>query len=177
MPTCRLCFSVYPREQFIHGNGPKAQVCVRCGLERGMVTEEEVASLYSNSTANARFSALARRWSPLMWLSVLWIAWIVFLNDVEPWGLYTLILLALFSLLVPLYMFFFSSKHMAVMARLTPEYERPKGHWKFLLSVKPQSEDLWIETLISHERFMNYIRKDDSIRLDWILMGNNICTN
>jgi len=25
-------------------------------------------------------------------------------------------------------MFFFSSKHMAVMARLTPEYERPKGH-------------------------------------------------
>ena len=93
-----------------------------------MVTEEEVASLYSNSTANARFSALARRWSPLMWLSVLWIAWIVFLNDVEPWGLYTLILLALFSLLVPLYMFFFSSKNMAVMARLTPEYERPKGH-------------------------------------------------
>ena len=120
MPTCRLCFSVYPREQFIHGIGPKAQVCVRCGLERGLVTEEEVASLYNKSTANARFSALARRWSPLMWLSVLWIVWIVLLNEVDPWGLYTLILLALFTLVVPLYMFFFSSKHMAVMARLTP---------------------------------------------------------
>ena len=94
MPTCRLCFSVYPREQFIHGNGPRAQVCVRCGVEQGMVTEEEAASLY----------------------------------EVDPWGLYTLIILAVFTLIVPIYMLFFSSKHMAVMARLTPEYERPEGH-------------------------------------------------
>ncbi|GIR00489.1 MAG: hypothetical protein CM15mP9_1920 [Methanobacteriota archaeon] len=55
-----------------------------------------------------------------MWLSVLWTAWIVFLNEVDPWGLYTLILLAVFTLIVPVYMLFFSSKHMAVMARLTP---------------------------------------------------------
>tara|TARA_B100001559_G_C16399386_1_gene575027 strand:+ start:327 stop:608 length:282 start_codon:yes stop_codon:yes gene_type:complete len=93
-----------------------------------MVTEEEAASFYDSSTANARFSALARRWSPLMWLSVLWIAWIAFLNEVDPWGLYTLIILAVFTLIVPIYMLFFSSKHMAVMARLTPEYERPEGH-------------------------------------------------
>ena len=54
--------------------------------------------------------------------------WMVFLKDVDPWGLYMLILLAIFTLALPLYMFFFSSKHMAVMARLTPEYERPEGH-------------------------------------------------
>ena len=128
MPTCRLFFSVYNRDQFIHGNGPRAQVCVRCGVEKGLVSKEEAASFYDNSIANARFSALARRWSPLMWLSVLWIVWIVFLNEVDPWGLYTLILLGVFTLIVPIYMLFFSSKHMAVMARLTPEYERPKGH-------------------------------------------------
>lgn len=128
MPTCRHCYGTYAREQFIHGNGPKAQVCVRCGVEKGLVTQEEVASLYDSSTANARFSAMARRWSPLMWLSVLWIAWMLFIKSVEPWGIYTLILLAVCTLLVPIYMFFFSSKHMAVMARLTPEYERPKGH-------------------------------------------------
>ena len=128
MPTCRHCYSTYAREQFIHGIGPKAQVCVRCGVEKGLVTQEEAASLYDQSTANARFSALARRWSPLMWISVLWIAWMVFLKNVEPWGLYTLILLAICTLTLPLYMFFFSSKHMAVMARLTPDYERPKGH-------------------------------------------------
>ena len=128
MPTCRYCYSTYAREQFIHGNGPKAQVCVRCGVEKGLVTQEEAASLYDQSTANASFSALARRWSPLMWLSVLWIAWMVFLKNVDPWGLYMVILLAIFTLVLPLYMFFFSSKHMAVMARLTPEYERPEGH-------------------------------------------------
>lgn len=128
MPTCRHCYGTYARDQFIHGNGPKSQVCVRCGLEKGLVEEDEVASLYDKSTANARFSAVARRWSPLMWLSVLWTAWILFISDVDPWGMYTLILLALFTLIVPVYMFFFSSKHMAVMARLTPEYERPKGH-------------------------------------------------
>tara|TARA_B100001758_G_C18378508_1_gene595772 strand:- start:508 stop:924 length:417 start_codon:yes stop_codon:yes gene_type:complete len=128
MPTCRHCYGTYNRDQFIHGNGPKAQVCVRCGVEKGLVAKEEAASLYDRSTANARFSALARRWSPLMWLSVIWIAWILYIKDVDPWGLYTLILLAVFTLLVPVYMFFFSSKHMAVMARLTPEYERPKGH-------------------------------------------------
>ncbi len=128
MPTCRHCCSTYARGQFIHGNGPRAQVCVRCGVEKGLVTEDEVASLYDKPTANARFSALARRWSPLMWLSVLWTAWILFLSDVDPWRLYALVLLVVFTLLLPVYMIFFSSKHMAVMARLTPEYERPKGH-------------------------------------------------
>ncbi|MDC3047933.1 MAG: hypothetical protein VX366_02755 [Candidatus Thermoplasmatota archaeon] len=128
MPTCRHCYSTYNRDQFIHGNGPRAQVCVRCGVEKGLVTEAEVASLYNKSTANARFSAIARRWSPLMWLTVLWTAWTLFLSEVDPWSTYTLILLVVFTLFVPIYMLFFSSKHMAVMSRLTPEYERPKGH-------------------------------------------------
>ncbi len=128
MPTCRHCYSTYPREQFIHGNGPKTQVCVRCGVEKGLVTKEEVASYYDDSTANARFSALARRWSPLMWLSILWIVWIMYLGDVDPWGLYSLIVIGAFTLIVPVYMLFYSSKHMAVMTRLTPDYERPKGH-------------------------------------------------
>ncbi len=128
MPTCRHCYGTYAREQFIHGNGPNSQVCVRCGVEKGLVTQEEAASLYDKSVTNARFSALARRWSPLMWLSVVWIAWMLYIKDVDPWGLYTLILLGVFTLLTPVYMFFLSSKHMAVMARLTPEYERPKGH-------------------------------------------------
>ena len=128
MPTCRHCYGTYAREQFIHGIGPKSQVCVQCGLDKGLVTEDEVASLYDSSIANARFSALARRWSPLMWLSVLWTAWILFIGDVEPWGLYALIILGVSTLLLPVYMIFFSSKHMAIMARLTPDYERPKGH-------------------------------------------------
>ena len=128
MPACRHCFSVYPRGQFIHGNGPRAQVCVRCGVEMGLVTKEEAASLYDDSTRNARFSAIARRWAPLMWLTILWTVWIVFLKGVDPWGLYSLILLALCTLALPFFMIFYSSKYMAVMARLTPYYVRPPGH-------------------------------------------------
>ena len=97
-------------------------------MDKGLVTKHEVASYYDDSTANARFSALARRWSPLLWLSILWIVWIMYLGDVDPWGVYTLVLLISFSLIVPIYMIFYSSKHMAIMERLTPEYERPKGH-------------------------------------------------
>ena len=47
---------------------------------------------------------------------------------VDPWGLYSLIVIGAFTLIVPVYMLFYSSKHMAVMTRLTPDYERPKGH-------------------------------------------------
>ena len=128
MPTCRHCYSVYTRDQFIHGIGPKSQVCVRCGVEKGLVTSEEAASLYDKSTANARFSAVARRWAPAMWLMILWSTWIGFLSSVDPWGWYVLALLILGTLALPVYMIFFGSKHMATMARLTPEYERPKGH-------------------------------------------------
>ena len=128
MPTCRHCFGTYHRNQFIHGNGPRAQVCVRCGVEKGLVSAEEAPTLYDGATANARFTAVARRWAPAMWLMIIWTVWTIFLTYVEPWGLYVLILLILFTLALPLYMFFFSSRHMAVMARLTPAYDRPPGH-------------------------------------------------
>ena len=58
-----------------------------------------------------------------MWLSILWIVWIMYLGDVDPWGLYSLIVIGAFALIVPVYMLFYSSKHMAVMTRLTPDYE------------------------------------------------------
>ncbi len=128
MPTCRHCFGVYPRNQFIHGIGPRAQVCVRCGVEKGLVEPEEVPSLYDKSTTNARFSAISRRWAPVMWLTILWFVWIIELSSVSPWNWFTLALLIASTVGLPLYMLFFSGKHVADMARLTPEYERPKGH-------------------------------------------------
>ena len=71
---------------------------------------------------------LALMLSPAMWLMVLWSTWISFLSSVDLWGWYVLVLLILGTLALPVYMIFFGSKHMATMARLTPEYERPKGH-------------------------------------------------
>ena len=93
MPTCRHCGSTYPREFFLHGNGPKTPVCVRCGVDHGLVTKEEVPVLFEKSTSSARFSTVARRYSIFLYLPFLWVLWGSTLSDVEPWGLFFLILL------------------------------------------------------------------------------------
>ena len=128
MPTCRICSSKYPRNYFIHGVGPRTNVCVRCGVEQGFVTEEEAPTLFNNSQKNARFSAVARRYSFFLYLPVLWIFWSTSLSGVEPWGMYFLIVLILLTLLTPLWFIYRSSQFSGDMARLTPAYERPKGH-------------------------------------------------
>ena len=128
MPTCRHCFGVFPRHQFIHGNGPRAQVCVRCGLDKGLVEKEEVSSLYNSEIANARFSHIARYWSPLVWIFAIWTAWILIIRSLEPWGLYSLVLLVIFTLIAPVWMFLNRVKYLAGLEKLTPEYETPKGH-------------------------------------------------
>ena len=128
MPTCRICSSKYPRNYFIHGIGPRTQVCVRCGVEQGLVTEEEAPNLFNTSQKNARFSVVARRYSFFLYLPMLWIFWSTSLSGVAPWGMYFLIVLILLTLLTPLWFIYRSSQFSGDMARLTPAYDRPKGH-------------------------------------------------
>jgi len=128
MPTCRHCGSTYPREFFIHGNGPKTQVCVRCGVDQGLVRKEEVPVLFDKNTSSARFSAVARRYSIFLYLPFLWTLWGMFLADVQPWGLFFLGLLLLLTLLAPVLFLYRGGRFSGQMARLTPAYDRPKGH-------------------------------------------------
>ncbi len=128
MPTCRHCGSTYPREFFIHGNGPKTQVCVRCGVDHGLVTQDEVPVLFDKNTSSARFSTVARRYSIFLYIPFLWTLWGMFLSDVEPWGLFFLGLLLLLTLLAPVLFLYRGGRFSGQMARLTPAYERPKGH-------------------------------------------------
>lgn len=128
MPTCRHCGSTYPREFFIHGNGPKTQVCVRCGVDQGLVTKEEVPVLFDKSTSSARFSTVARRYSIFLYIPFLWTLWGMFLADVQPWGLFFLGLLLLMTLLAPVLFLYRGGRFSGQMARLTPAYDRPKGH-------------------------------------------------
>ena len=101
---------------------------MRCGLDKGMVSEEEAPSFYSAELSNSRFSIIARYWSPALWLVAVWCAWAALLFPVEPWGLYTLVLLALATLALPVYMFMTRVKYLANIARLTPAYQTPPGH-------------------------------------------------
>ncbi len=128
MPTCRHCGSTYPREFFIHGNGPKTQVCVRCGVDHGLVSKEEVPVLFDKSTSSARFSTVARRYSIFLYIPFLWTLWGMFLADVQPWGLFFLGLLLLLTLLAPVLFLYRGGRFSGQMARLTPAYDRPKGH-------------------------------------------------
>lgn len=128
MPTCRHCGSTYPREFFIHGNGPKTQVCVRCGVDHGLVNQDEVPVLFDKSTSSARFSTVARRYSIFLYIPFLWTLWGMFLSDVEPWGVFFLGLLLLLTLLAPVLFLYRGGRFSGQMARLTPAYDRPKGH-------------------------------------------------
>ena len=128
MPTCRFCSGTYTREYFIHGNGPRAQVCARCGVEKNLVSKEEAANLYDDKLRNARLSIVARRYSMFLYIPVLWTLWIMYLSSVKPWGIYFLIILIALTLFAPVWFFIRSTQFAGDMARLTPAYDRPKGH-------------------------------------------------
>ena len=103
MPTCRHCSSTYPREQFIHGNGPHTQVCVRCGLEKGLVSKEEAANMFDGGLGSARLQTMARRYSIFLYIPLLWTLWIMVIKDIQPWGLYFLLLLIVLTLITPVW--------------------------------------------------------------------------
>lgn len=128
MPICRLCSGTYPREFFIHGNGPNTQVCSRCGVEHGYVSKDEVANLYDDTLKSARLSTVTRRYRPFLYLTVLWGIFITTIRGVDPWGRYMLIMLALLTLASIVVFITGAAKYSSNLARLTPEYERPKGH-------------------------------------------------
>ena len=128
MPTCRFCLGTYSREQFIHGIGPRTQVCIRCGVERKIASETEMENLYGEKLKNARLSLIARRFSMFLYIPVLWMLWAMYIRSVEPWGLYFLLILVGLTLFAPAWFIIRGAHFAGNMARLTPEYERPKGH-------------------------------------------------
>lgn len=128
MPLCRSCNGTFNREQFIHGNGPRAQICVRCGVDQGLVSKEEAASLFAEELSAVRLSTISRRWGPIITLSIGWVLWIGLLAGNPPWSLYVLGLLSLGTLVTPIVMIAYGPKFRSDINRLTPAYDRPKGH-------------------------------------------------
>ena len=128
MPICRLCSGTYPREFFIHGNGPNAQVCARCGVKYGYITKDEAANLYDDALKSARLSTVTRRYRPFLYLTVLWGIYITAIRGVDPWGWYMLIMHILLTLASIVLFFTSAARYSSNLSRLTPDYDRPKGH-------------------------------------------------
>ena len=112
----------------IHGNGPRKDICARCGVEKGLVEEADVPVLYEKSLANARLNLVARRYSPWFWLVVVWSIWIVMISSIAVWKWVLLGTLVIATLALPILHIISSAKYAAAMAKLTPDYEIPEGH-------------------------------------------------
>ena len=128
MPACRFCFAIYPREFFILGNGPRKDVCQRCGIEEGLIEESEAAMLFDAGLASSRLTLLSRRWAPILWVLALWGMWFVILSSIPTWGMFSLIVLIIVSLVLPVNMMLNRAKYSALFSGLTPTHQRPPGH-------------------------------------------------
>ena len=128
MPTCRFCFATYPREFFIIGVGPRKDVCQRCGIEEGLIEESEAVMLFDAGLASSRLTLLSRRWAPILWVLALWGLWFVILSSIPTWGMFSLIVLIIVSLVLPVNMMLNRAKYSALFSGLTPTHQRPPGH-------------------------------------------------
>ena len=109
MPVCRLCKQNYPQSQFITGNGPRYQVCARCGVEHGLADPEDTPQLYSDEILNARLS--------------LYMGWILFLSigrGIELWSGLFFGVLAISSLIIPVLHIMGKTRFLAELAKITP---------------------------------------------------------
>ena len=120
MPACRLCRSVYPEDQFIRGNGPRYQICVRCGVAEGIVDADEVPQLYSDDISIRRLSVFGRRWMPWFWLGIGWFVWIILFQGLELWTTALLLLLLLSTLGLPVLHLLRTPRFNAELRKLTP---------------------------------------------------------
>ncbi len=121
MATCRVCRGVYPNDQFISGNGPRYLVCVKCGVDEGYVTADEVPGLYDDATAKARLALVARRFAPIGWLVIGWTLWSLYFTGIPLWGRASLVILVLVTLAIPVLLFLGTPKYQAELAKLTPK--------------------------------------------------------
>lgn len=120
MPTCRMCTQNYPNSQFISGNGPRYQVCVRCATENDMLAEGEQSNLYSDELAKSRSALFARRYRPWAFLGAGWILYLSFGSGIELWSNLLLTTLVIGSLATPVLHFLSKTKFRAELARITP---------------------------------------------------------
>ena len=124
MPLCRSCNGTFAREFFIHGNGPRAQICVRCGLDKACDQEESRPS--SMRTSSRPAFPWCRDDGALDHNPDGWTLWLTFLTGVSPWGTYVLVLSAWAPCSCRLKSCS-TAQVLGDMARLTPTHERPKA--------------------------------------------------
>ena len=85
MPVCRMCTQNYPNSQFVSGNGPRYQVCVRCATENDMLAEGSSPILRRVSSDHVP-ALFARRFRPWGFLLAGWLLFFSFGTGIELWS-------------------------------------------------------------------------------------------
>ena len=84
--------------------------------------------MYGEDLSAARLSTVSRRWGPLSPFQSVGFFGLLSLQVIPPWSLYVLGLLGLGTLVTPVVMIAYGPKFRSDLDRLTPAYDRPKGH-------------------------------------------------
>lgn len=101
VPACRECQSTFSKEHLVTGIGPRYSVCWNCAAKMGLVSKEE-AEPFIGGSARRRSAILARRLSPWVWLAMIWGIHLIILSPVQPWGIISLIVALLSTVVVPI---------------------------------------------------------------------------
>ena len=91
-----MCTQNYPSSQFVSGNGPRYQVCVRCAVENG------------------------RRYRLWFFIGAGWLLYLTLGNDIELWSNVFLVALVIGTLATPVLHLLGSAQFKAELAKLTP---------------------------------------------------------
>ena len=93
-----------------------------------MVSKDNAPNLYDDTLKSARLSTVSRRYRPFLYLTVLWGLYITTVRSISPWGMYMLIMLTLLTFASLVLFITSGARYTSTLTRLTPDYERPKGH-------------------------------------------------
>ena len=101
------------------GIGPRHSVCWNCGVMKGLASEDEAKPFIGGDTGR-RTAALARRLSPWVWLGFIWLIHLIVLSPVQPWGIISLIVALLSTVVVPIRQWLTLPRFQSEFAKLRP---------------------------------------------------------
>ena len=85
----------------------------------GLVSKEEAEPFIGGEMAR-RTAVLARRLSPWLWLAMIWAIHLIVLSPVEPWGVVSLIVALLSTVVVPIRQWLTLPRFQSEFANLRP---------------------------------------------------------
>ncbi len=106
----------------IPGNGPRKDICARCGVELGLIDATEASQFLDADLAKARTTALSQRLIPWVWLGMIWMFQLTLFVRVSWLSKVGFVVAILSTIVVPILEWIRLPRHRATMSSLTPSW-------------------------------------------------------